>query len=64
MTNSKDVKDERLFGENSSERMVALMDNKLYKVGGLGIIMKTAASKANLKWTLTTKSSKELLTKN
>lgn len=49
VTNSPDVKDERLFGENSSERIVGLMDNKLYKVGGWGIIMKTAASKDNLK---------------
>lgn len=34
VTNSTDVKDVRLFGENSSERIVGLMDNKLYKVGG------------------------------
>lgn len=49
VTNSKDVKDERLFGENSSERIVGLMDNKLYKVVGWGKIVKTAASKDNLK---------------
>lgn len=48
VTNSTDVKDVRLFGENSSERIVGLMD-KLNKIGGWGIIMKTAASKDNLK---------------
>lgn len=48
VTNSTDVKDVRLFGENSSERIVGL-DNKLNKIGGWGIIMKTAASKDNLK---------------
>lgn len=49
VTNSTDVKDVRLFGENSSERIVGLMDNKLNKIGGWGIIMKTTASKDNLK---------------
>lgn len=49
VTNSTDVKDVRLFGENSSERIVGLMDNKLNTIGGWGIIMKTAASKDNLK---------------
>lgn len=49
VTNSTDVKDVRLFGENSSERIVGLIDNKLNKIGGWGIIMKTAASKDNLK---------------
>lgn len=49
VTNSTDVKDVRLFGENSSERIVGLMDNKLNEIGGWGIIMKTAASKDNLK---------------
>lgn len=49
VTNSTDVKDVRLFGENSSERIVGLMDNKLNKIGGWGIIIKNAASKDNLK---------------